>query len=123
MKFKASKKQIIDGYWLTISIGYCDLQNLLNYEEPIAYTCGNYGWNADIYQITPNIAIVTGYRPFGNVKANYDLNRKYEKEAGKIISNYDTGLTYDQKKEKVRKLIDELVDLYRIEYLQKKGVK
>ena len=123
MKFKASKKQIIDGYWLTISIGYCDLQNLLNYEEPIAYTCGNYGWNADIYQITPNIAIVTGYRPFGNVKANYDLNRKYEKEAGKIISNYDAGLTYDQKKEKVRKLIDELVDLYRIEYLQKKGVK
>ncbi len=67
MKFKTTKKEVM-AQATCIAIGYCHLQHLLRDETPIAYTYGNAGWNADIYACPPpyaNVAIVTGYRPFG----------------------------------------------------------
>jgi len=107
MKFKTTKKAILNGYPNTISIGYCSAWNLLRYEEPVAYTCGTYGWNADIYQITPIIAIVTGYRPFGNIKAAYSNIREYEAKAKEINENYN--LSYNDKKVAVTNLLDEFI--------------
>lgn len=49
MKFRTTKKAIMANYGNVIKVDYCDLQNLLKYESPIAYTAGVYGWNADIY--------------------------------------------------------------------------
>lgn len=87
MKFKTTQKEIKADYGSVIKIGYCDLQYLLKYESPIAYTSGVYGWNADIYDFG-GVAIVTGYRPFGNIRPNWEIINKYEREAENIYNFY-----------------------------------
>lgn len=85
MTFQTTAKNILANYNTIIFTGYCNLQHLLQYENPIAYTAGIYGWNADIYTVN-NIAICTGYRPFGNIRPNYDITRKYDDLAREIIN-------------------------------------
>lgn len=79
MKFKTTKKAILGSSPRVYKLGYCDLHALLRYHEPIAYTSGVYGWNADIYQIN-GVVIVTGYRPFGT-QVDYTLVKKYKELA------------------------------------------
>lgn len=43
MKFKTTQKQIKNNFGKIFAVGYCDLCNLLQFEKPIAYTCGVYG--------------------------------------------------------------------------------
>lgn len=81
MKYKTTKKEVLNEYESVISVGYCDLQNLLWYVDPYAYTSGMYGWNADVYVVDCNTVIVTGYRPFGNVDVDCDLCIKFDNEA------------------------------------------
>lgn len=85
------------------------MQSLLYYKNPDYYTSGVYGWNADIYQIDSDTVIVTGYRPFGNIKIDYNTIKKYELEAKKIaynIKNHDI----EDKKEKIEKILKKLVE-------------
>lgn len=89
MKFKTTKKAIMNGYDRIISIGYCNAQYLLKHRNPIAYTAGRDGWGADIYDID-GVAIVTGYSPFGNIRPSYDLIRKYDEDARKVYEAGDT---------------------------------
>lgn len=84
MKYRATKNEIMNGFDHVIKIGYCDLQHLLNYRTANAYTCGRYGWNADIYEVAPSVAICTGYNSFGNVQPDYNLVRDFEKRAEAI---------------------------------------
>lgn len=109
MKFKTTKKEINAGYVAKIRVGYCDLQWLLYYQTPIAYTCGRDGWHADIYEIRNNIAIVTGYEPFGNYNASYELKKEYENKDRSIVCDYT--LDYETQKEKVNDLLWEFVDM------------
>ena len=102
MKYKATQKSIKNGYSRVISIGYCDLQDLLSCEYPIAYTCGVYGWNANVYHFG-NTAIVTGYRPFGDTHPDYNIIHSYN-ELAKAIKK-DTALTYSQVGENLANLI------------------
>ena len=90
MKFKTTKKNIRDGYYNIISVGYCELQSLLNYESPIAYSSGSYGWYCDYYDID-GVCICTGYSPIGNQNswADYDLVREYEKKAQDVYTKVD----------------------------------
>lgn len=85
MKYKTNDKEIREGYYYIISVGYCDLQRLLNYERPVAYAKGIYGWKYDVYEFPDygNVAIVTGYNPVGakNTKKDYEIVREYEKKA------------------------------------------
>lgn len=81
MKTKITMQSVKAQYPTIIKIGYCNLQDLLCVERPVYYTCGAYGWNSDIYTIAPGVAICTGYLPFGNVKPDFDVIRKYEKRA------------------------------------------
>ena len=99
MKFKTTQKK---NYAAIISIGYCNAYYLLYFNSPIAFTSGVYGWNADIYDIN-NIAIVTGYRPFGNIHVDFDIIKKYNTEAKNIIS--DNAISYEDKKELVNNLL------------------
>lgn len=90
MKFKTTTKKIKENYTnnYIISIGYCDLQTLLKYESPRAYTSGLYGWNYDLYDIE-GIAICTGYRGMPSGKNfDYDLVRKYETKAQEIAERH-----------------------------------
>lgn len=106
MKYKTTEKAIKQNYSKIIKVGYCSLQYLLQYEEPIAYTCGPCGWKADIYNIDGTI-IVTGYQPFGNITGNYDLYQKYEKKAQKIL--YNNNFSYKAKKNRLNKLINQFI--------------
>lgn len=106
MKFRTTEKALRNGYSNIICIGYCDLQTLLNYKHPIAYTCGTYGWNADIYEIDNSTAICTGYRPFGNIRPSYELIREYDKQAEKIV--YASG-EYSEKKRRLDEMLRDFI--------------
>ena len=110
MKYRTTRKEVTNGYYYRLEVGYCDLQHLLNFENPVAYTCGTYGWNADVYQVWDNFAIVTGYRPFGNIKSKYDRNMEFDKRAEQIA--YDYKRDYDERRAEMRKLLEELCDSY-----------
>lgn len=101
MKFQTTRKRIMENTPTVISVGYCDLQELLSYEEPVAYTAGRDGWNADVYNFG-YAAIITGYRPFGNVKPDYELVQRYERAAKDIVY---TNLRDTKKKELLHEMI------------------
>ena len=105
MKYRTTQKQIKNNYF-AVSVGYCDLQDLLRFEEPEAYTCGAYGWNADIYAFG-GVAIVTGYRPFGNFSFSHDRIRFFEDEAKKI--NHNREISYEDQKSRVSGLLADLI--------------
>ena len=88
MKFKTTKKVINEVYRNIICVGYADLSYLLTYIEPMAYTCGVYGWNADIYNINGKV-------------------HKYNMMARDI--NHDTN-DYVEIKEKLNNLINEFME-------------
>lgn len=81
MKAKRTMRDIKSLYPTIIQIGYCGVQDMLCRDYPTYYTAGVYGWNADIYPIAPGIAICTGYRPFGNIKPDWETVSRYEKRA------------------------------------------
>lgn len=93
------------GYFSkVISVGYCNLQNLLTYAMPIAYTKGVYGWNADVYAFG-DVAIVTGYRPFGD-NVDYALCREFEERAKALR---DLGRPYAERKAEAEALVKEFI--------------
>ena len=100
MKFKTTQKEIRANYNAIICVPYCGLQNLLNYENPVAYTVRREGWAADIYDMGGGVAIVTGYAPFGNIRPSYELRERYEKQAEKIRYEY----SYDRQRESLKSL-------------------
>ena len=108
MKFKTTNKYIRALYGdCVIRIPYGDAQDLLRYEDPIAYTCGVYGWNADFYAID-GTAICTGYRSLVGQCVDYDLLHQYNTKARKIADDRRRG--YDSKARAVRKLLCEFIN-------------
>jgi len=107
MKYKTTKRAVNAGYVTKICVSYCGLQHLLSYENPVAYTVRSEGWAADIYEFG-NVAIVTGYAPFGNIRPGYDLCKKYDDEGRKV--RYDYSIGWEKQKEKLRKLIDQFIE-------------
>lgn len=104
MKFKTTTKELKEGYHNIISAGYCDLQNLLNYEKPIAYSKGIYGWNFDVYDVN-GVAIATGYRGMpskNSKKATYDLIKEYDKKA--------SGKTAEERKTLLNEFINKVIN-------------
>lgn len=61
MKYKTTRKAIVNGCHNIKCAGYDKLQYLLQNHSPIAYTCGVCGWNFDIYSVY-GVTICTGYR-------------------------------------------------------------
>ena len=102
MKYKTTAKAIREGACNPRSVGYCDLQYLLTNHSPIAYTCGVYGWNFDVYEVY-GVTICTGYR--GMVGPRCEGIAEYEKKAEAI--SHDEKLTYDEKREAVENLLHE----------------
>lgn len=106
MKVKTTRKAVVNGSVNVRCAGYCDLQFLLNNHSPIAYTCGVYGWNFDVYEVY-GLTICTGYR--GMPGARLDGIREYEKKAREIWENYNT--PYETQKEETEKLLQEFCKL------------
>jgi hypothetical protein len=99
MKYKTTAKAVKQGFYTVISVGYCNLQGLLSYHSPEAYSSGVYGWNFDVYSFG-GVAICTGYRgmPEQNSKANYNLIREYEDKA--------QGKTAEEKEQLIKEFIE-----------------
>lgn len=96
MKFRTTRKAIVEGTAPArlVCAGYCDLQYLLRTREPVAYTCGVYGWNFDCYEVN-GLTICTGYRGMPGRRANNI--REYEKRAS-AIWDYKNPASYDEKR-------------------------
>lgn len=110
MNFELTRKKVLENYKNVIKVGYCGLQNLLNYSDRLGYTTGVNGWNADIYVVNCDTVIVTGYRPFGNIDASYELCKKYDEKAMKLIQSNTSALP---------KQLEELLQEFAVEVLKK----
>lgn len=108
MKFKASKKQMKEGYCNIISIGYCEAQSLLYNKTPIAYSAGVYGWSCDYYDIN-GVLICTGYSPIGK-HCDYKRLRKYEQKAQALRSKAYTSDDWQKMYKKIDKLLDKFIN-------------
>lgn len=111
---KITMKEAKRIYNHIIKVDYCELQSLLNLVSPSAYTSGVYGWNADIYDFE-SFAIVTGYRPFGDIVASRDLCQKYEQKAKEIADWFDDMPLpirgdWDRRRNALYQLIEEFIE-------------
>lgn len=109
MKFRTTMKEVKSSA-ICYCFGYGDIQSILYYDNPIAYTCGTYGWNADIYQTDyANTVIVTGYRPWG-----YTLHDKHIAHA---MERCAKSIKYsDTHKEQICAIRDDLFRLIHADY-------
>lgn len=105
-KIKTTQREIKSTYTNVVAIGYCDLQNLLNYFTSQCYTVRKEGWASDVYDFGTT-AISTGYAPVGNIRIDYDTLQKYDK-IGEML-RYNSVLTWQAKKKKARELIDIMI--------------
>ena len=107
MKYKTTRKAIVAGTPANnlVCAGYCDLSNLLWGHEPIAYTCGVYGWNFDVYNVYGK-TICTGYRNMPGRKANNEA--AYEEKARVISDNYD--LSWEERRDRIESLLKEFCE-------------
>lgn len=107
MKFKTTAKAIRESYGKKLAIDYCGAQFLLSNHAPIAYTCGVYGWNFDVYDID-GVTICTGYRGMVGKSVNYDVLCEYENAARAAV--HDSALPYEERRERVEKLLREFLE-------------
>lgn len=106
MKFKTTRKAIVNGSARLVCAGYCDLSHLLSRHNPIAYTCGVYGWNFDVYEVY-GLTICTGYRGMPGRRAN-NIG-EYEKRARRIL-DWDNKIPYEEKCEQLEQLVKEFCE-------------
>lgn len=106
MKFKTTRKAIVNSSANIVRAGYCDLSCLLCNHSPIAYTCGVYGWNFDVYEID-GLTICTGYRGMPGRRAN-NIGL-YEEKAREILS-LENKIPFEEKKEQIEQLLHEFIE-------------
>ena len=108
MKYKTTKKAMKESYDRIAKIGYCNLQFLLRFQEPFAYSTRAEGWACDYYNIN-GILLSTGYAPIDSkrTKCTYDICKKYDSAAEKILCDYS--LSQEKQKEKIDNLINEFI--------------
>lgn len=111
MKFQTTKKAMRNGSGTILSIGYCQLQTLLDSQNPIAYSAGTNGWACDYYQIDLSdhnrVIISTGYGPIGQ-DVDYKLVKEYEKKAEELKEKFRSGSWHEYSKA-MQPLIEEFI--------------
>ena len=100
MKYKTTRKAVVNGSVNIIRAGYCSLATLLINHEPVAYTCGVYGWNFDVYDVY-GVTICTGYRGMPGRSA-YGTTL-YEELAQKAMGDYSK--SWDERRDEVEELL------------------
>lgn len=73
MPNRMTMKSVKEQHPVIIKIGFCNLQEVLKFLDRDGYCAGAYGWKCDIYRITNDVAISTGYDPFGNKAINREI--------------------------------------------------
>jgi hypothetical protein len=109
MKFRMTQREASQSADYRILVPFCDLQNLLRYREPIAYTIRREGWGADVYNVGIETNIITGYAPTGNIHPPHATLRAYDNAARAIQDAY--GRWSHEAEWKTDELLKEFVEL------------
>ena len=89
MKDKITRKKVRETYGNAniYSIGNCNLQYLLKYLSPFAYSTRVEGWACDYYDVGKGIILCDGYAPIGK-KVDFDTMRFFDEKAREIWEEY-----------------------------------
>lgn len=103
---ETTRKEIyrIYGKENVILLGYCEIQYIQNYLTKVGHTERVEGWAANVFELPApynNIAICTGYAPFGTKNENA---RKVCERWEKLYYNYD----FSQRKRMIKRFAREL---------------
>lgn len=110
MKFKTTNTELKSNFY-KFSAGYGNLQDILRYNSPIAYTSGIYGWNGDVYEIN-GVYLHTGYRSLVGNAIPQEILAKYKRKvanAEKHYSGYDA-MTYKKKVARYHKIAEDFCE-------------
>lgn len=105
MSMRVYKKHVRAAYPIVAYCGYCDLQYTLSFTSNFGHTERAEGWGCNVYEIAPDIALTTGYDPFGNRRLPLAITERYEKKAAQILEENSYCYTA---KEKLEVLLNEL---------------
>lgn len=105
MSMRVYKKHVRAEYPIVAYCAYCNLQYALYFTPKIGHTERAEGWGCDIYELAPDIALTTGYAPFGNRRLPLAITERYEKKAKQILEENSCDYTA---KEKLEALLNEL---------------
>ena len=114
-KFRTTNREMTTEA-LTYAVPYAELQNVLIFESPVAYTCGIYGWNSDIYLMKGNTYISMGYRPCGYRLKDGWIYRALDKYADKKHKQAKSTNDYDSLKNEFKELINLLYEILYCDY-------
>lgn len=111
-KIKLTKTSLNADYWNILGTGYCNLQFLLKFQEPFAYSTRAEGWACDYYDVD-DVLISTGYAPMKSkrVKSCYELEHEYDDKAREIYN--DSSLSWEEKENKINRLLHEFIERVR----------
>lgn len=105
MSMRVYKKHVRAEYPIVAYCGYCNLQYTLYFAPQFGHTERAEGWGCNVYEIAPDIALSTGYAPFGNRRLPLAITERYEKKAKQILE--ENSWSYIAK-EKLEVLLNEL---------------
>lgn len=105
MSMRVYKKHVRAAYPIVAYCGYCDLQYTLSFASNFGHTERAEGWGCNVYEIAPDIALTTGYAPFGNRRLPLAITERYEKKAKQILEENSRNYIA---KEKLEMLLNEL---------------
>lgn len=100
------KKHVRTAYPIVAYCGYCALYYVLYFTTKIGHTERAEGWGCNVYELAPNIALTTGYAPFGNKSLPLAFTERYEKQAKQIL---EKNAYSDKAKKKLEKLLEKMV--------------
>lgn len=100
-KIKATKSEMRKNYRI-LSVGYCELQFLLAFRSPVAYSAGTYGWACDYYDIY-GVIISTGCSPISS--------KNVAKIDYKTLRHYDDLANKETTREGIEKLLSEFIKI------------
>ena len=108
VKLKATKKEMREGYYYILSVGYCEMQSLLRERQPFAYSTRAEGWACDYYEVG-DVLLSEGYAPLAckNMIEDYSTIKEYENKAIEIDSLF---LPLEERKEKKEALLKEMLN-------------
>ncbi len=106
MSMRVYKKHVRAAYPIVAYCGYCDLQYTLYFTPKFGHTERAEGWGCNVYEIAPDIALTTGYDPFGNRRLPLAFTERYEEKAKQILEK--NAYSYKAKK-KLEKLLEKMV--------------
>ena len=105
MSMRVYKKHVRAAYPIVAYCSYCNLQYTLYFTPKVGHTERAEGWGCDVYELAYDIALTTGYAPFGNRRLQLAFTARYEEKAKQILAENNYSYTA---KEKLEALINEL---------------